>query len=212
MSNDPRTEPLIEWNRLARENTENSIVSSMFEASAKASEPIDQFSTWLLLGAAAIASFLIVNSDKIIPLVCNVGYLYCGAFLCLSCIFGLISKMYALRCKIGVEVSSAVRTTFAVHLENYEKEEEKIQESASFWGITLETGIRQERILNEFYKLQPTVIAWYARRLLKKHEGNPQIGHILLVSMLNKQGVFALLQALSFLGFLIVGFGFAAKI
>jgi hypothetical protein len=212
MSNDPRTEPLIEWNRLARENTENAIISSMFEASAKSSEPIEQFSTWLLLGAATIASFLIVNSDKIIALVCNVGYLCCGAFLSLSCMFGLISKMYALRCKIGVEVSSAVRTTFAIHLESYEKEEEKIQESASFWGITLETGVRLERILNEFYKPQPKFIAWYARRLFKKHEGNPQIGHILLVSMLNKQGIFAFLQALSFLGFLIVGFVFAAKI
>ena len=50
MSHDPRTEPLEEWNRLARENTENAIVSSMFEASAKASEPIEQFSAWLLLG------------------------------------------------------------------------------------------------------------------------------------------------------------------
>lgn len=59
MSNDPRTEPLEEWNRLARENTENAIVSSMFEASAKACEPIEQFSTWLLLGAAAISSFLL---------------------------------------------------------------------------------------------------------------------------------------------------------
>lgn len=212
MSNDPRIEPLEEWNRLARENTENAIVSSMFEASAKACEPIEQFSTWLLLGAAAISSFIIVNSDKIIMLVCKVGYLYIGAFLCFSCIFGLISKVYALRCKIGVEVSSAVRNTFAIHLANYEKEEEKIQESASFWGITLETGIRIERILIEFYKPLPKIIAWYSNRILKKHAGDPQVGHMLLISMLNKQGLFAVLQSLSFLGFLIVGFIFAAKI
>lgn len=48
MNNDPKTEPLKEWNRLARENTENAIVSSMFEAGSKSSEPIKQFSTWLL--------------------------------------------------------------------------------------------------------------------------------------------------------------------
>src|SRR3954471_8266019 len=120
MSDDPRTEPLKEWNRLARENTENSIVSSMFEASSIASEPIEQFSSWLLLGTAAIASFLIVNSDKVIILISKKGFLICGAFLCISCIFGLISKIYALRCKIGIEVSSAVRTTFLKHLEEYE--------------------------------------------------------------------------------------------
>lgn len=156
--------------------------------------------------------FFIVNSDKIITLVCKVGYLYIGACLCFSCIFGLISKVYALRCKIGVEVSSAVRNTFAIHLANYEKEEEKIQESASFWGITLETGIRIERILIEFYKPLPKIIAWYSSRILKKHAGDPQVGHMLLISMLNKQGLFAVLQSLSFLGFLIVGFIFAAKI
>jgi hypothetical protein len=212
MNNDPRTEPLLEWNRLARENTENAIVSSMFEASAKASEPLEQFTTWLLIGAAAIASFLIINSDQIINLMSRTGYLSCGAFLCFSCIFGLISKIYALRCKIAIEVSAAIRNTFSVHFENYEKEEEKIQESASFWGITLETGIRIERVLNEFYKPLPRILAWYSRRVLKKHKGKPHIGHILLISMLNRQGLFAILQALSFLGFLVAGFVFASTI
>jgi hypothetical protein len=62
MNEDPRTEPLREWNRLARENTENAIVSSMFEASTKSSTLIEKFSTWLLVGAATVASFFIINS------------------------------------------------------------------------------------------------------------------------------------------------------
>ena len=69
MIDDPRTEPLREWNRLARENTENAMVSSMFEAASKASEPIETFATWLLVGTAAVASFLITNADKLLPLV-----------------------------------------------------------------------------------------------------------------------------------------------
>jgi hypothetical protein len=60
----------------------------MFEAGSKSSEPIEQFSTWLLVGTAAIASFLIANSDKLIPLITKKGFLVCGAFLCLSCISG----------------------------------------------------------------------------------------------------------------------------
>lgn len=73
MSDDPRTEPLKEWNRLARKNTENAIVSSMFEATAKSSEPMERFSSWLLVGTAAIASFLIANSDKLLPLISKEG-------------------------------------------------------------------------------------------------------------------------------------------
>jgi hypothetical protein len=210
MNDDPRIEPLREWNRLARENTENAIVSSMFEAGLKSSEPIEQFSTWLLIGTAAIASFLIANSDKLIPLISKLGFLVCGAFLCLSCMSGLISKIYALRCQIGIKVSAAVRETFTSHLERYEKEEEKIQEGASFWGITLETGIRIERVMEEFFKPQPKIITWLATRILKKHDGNPQVAYLLLVSMINRQGFFAILQALLFLGFLVAGFTYAS--
>ena len=210
MNDDPRTEPLKEWNRLARENTENAIVSSMFEAGSKSSEPIEQFSTWLLVGTAAIASFLIANSDKLIPLITKKGFLVCGAFLCLSCISGLISKIYAVRCHIGIKVGEAVRETFQVHLKNYEIEEEKINEGASFWGITLETGIRMERVLEEFFKPQPFIVKWLAKRILKKNQGNPQVGYLPLVSMINRQGFFAILQAFLFLGFLVSGFIYAA--
>ncbi len=210
MNDDPRTEPLKEWNRLARENTENAIVSSMFEAGSKSSAPIEQFSTWLLVGTAAVASFLIANSDKLVPLITKTGFLVCGAFLCLSCMSGLISKIYALRCQIGIKVGEAIRETFLVHLESYEKEEEKIKKGAGFWGITLETGIRMERVLEEFFKPQPLIVKWLAMRILKKHQDNPQVGYLPLISMINRQSFFAILQAFLFLGFLVSGFIYAA--
>ena len=210
MTEDPRTEPLKKWNRLARENAENAIVSSMFEASLKSSNSIEQFSIWLLVGTAAIASFFIANSDKIINLISNTGFLMCGAFLCLSCILGLVSKMYALGCRIGIEVGAVVRKTFLEHLKNYKKEEEEIQKGANFWGIYLESGIRMERVLEEFYSPQPKIVVWIANRRLKKYKGNPQIGYILNVNVLIKQCIFAFLQALLFLAFLVTGFIYAA--
>lgn len=212
MKDDPRTEPLKEWNRLSRVNTENAMVSSMFEAASRSSEPIEQFSTWLLIGTAAVASFLIANSDKLLPLVSQKGFLVCGAFLCASCIAGLISKMYALRSKIASEVGAAIRQTFLEHLKKYEEEEERIKEGAEFWGISLETGVRMERVLNEFYKPQPKWVAWFANRELKKHSGDPQIGYILMIKILNKQGIFSFFQALLFLGFLVTGFIYASAI
>jgi hypothetical protein len=210
MSNDARLEPLEEWNKLARENTENAIVSSMFEAYSKTSESLEQFSMWLLIGAAAIGSFIIVNSDKVTSLVGNPGYSWCGAFLCASCFFGVLSKIYALRCKICNEMASAIRSTFAAHLASHEEEEEKIQESAGILGITLETGVRIERIIGEFYKSFPKIISWSAFRFIRKNEGNPQIGYLLLISNVNQQSLHTVIQALAFLGFLISGFVFAA--
>ena len=208
MTDDPRTEPLREWNRLARENAENAIVSSMFEAVGTAVEPLEKFSNWLLLGAAAVASFMIANSSSVLPLLGVTGFAVCGAFLCLSCFFGLLSKIYALLSQIAISTGVAVRRTLAEHLARYEAEEERIREGAAFWRIDLQTGVRLERILSEFLRPLPRWVGWLARRKLEKHAGDPQIGHFVLISRLNRQGFFAACQALTFLGFLIAGFAF----
>ena len=210
MIDDPRTEPLREWNRLARENAENAIVTSMFEATSKASEPIETFSTWLLLGTATVASFLITNADKLLPLIKQRGFFTCGMFLCFSCIFGLLSKMYALNCKIGNDVGSTVKKTFLEHLANHKEEENKIKEGAEYWGINIQTGIRLERIFVLFYAPLPKLIVWLATRKMNKYADNPQVSGILQINMLIKQGMFVFFQSLSFLGFLVAGFIFAA--
>ena len=209
MIEDPRTEPLSEWNRLVRENTENAIISSMFEATLRASGPIETFTTWLLVGTATIASFLITNADMILPLVKQTGFIACGAFLSASCVLGLLSKMYALRCKIGTEVGAVVRKTFLEHLAKYEEE---IVEGAKLWGITLQTGVRINRVLSEFLSPFPRWVAWLTSRHLKKNTGNPQVGYLSLIKSLNCQAMCASLQALSFLGFLISGFIYVAVI
>lgn len=212
MNQDPKIQPLLEWNRLARENTENAIVSSMFEAASKASEPIETFTTWLLVAAAAVASFFIVNADKLLPIIKPSGFITCGVFLCLSCIFGLLSKMFALRCRVNIETVAAVQKTFSRHLAEYEEEESKIQESAKFWGINLETGVRMERILKEFLSPLPWSVRWLALRQLKKNAGNPQAGYFPQIKNLHAQKLSAFLQGLFILGFLGSGFVFAAAI
>ena len=74
------------------------------------------------------------------------------------------------------------------------------KEGAKFWGINVQTGIRLERVLSEFYSLFPKWVVWLASRHLKKHVGKPQIGYIALTRNLYAQGVSASLQALSFWG------------
>lgn len=212
MSDDPRTQPLREWNRLARENTENAIVSSMFKAVLKASDPIESFSSWLLVATAAVASFLIANGERLIPYISRGGFITCGALLCVSCICGLLSKVFAVQCKIGAETSAAVQETFTEHLATYKQEEEKIQEGAKFWGIDLQSAVRIERVLHEFLLPFPKWARWFSNRHLKKHASNPQIGYLIQVKNLQIQGLAAFLQALCFLGFLIAGFAFAAAI
>lgn len=210
MTDDQRTQPLREWNRLARENAENAMVSSMFEGTLKASEPTEVFTTWLLVGTAAVASFFISNADRLLTVVSNGGFVICGAFLCVSCVFGLLSKAFALRCKINSEIGAAVKASFLEHLAQYKEVEKKIQEGAEFWGIDLQSGIRMERVFQEYLSPFPRWVKWLAMRHLKKNAGNPQIAYLAQVKCLHAQGIFAFLQAICFIGFLGAGFIYAA--
>lgn len=210
LDDDPRIQPLLEWNKLARQNAENAIVSSMFEAAFQASEPIETFSTWLLAGTAVIASFFISNADKLLPIIGKQGFLVCGSLLCLSCFFGIASRVMALKCKIQIQTSSAIRKTFSEHLAKHIEEEGKIKENAAMWGMTLETGVRMERVLEEFMSPLPRWVGWMARRQLRKHAGNPQMGYLPMIKGMQWQGLFATTQCISFFGFLVAGFIYAA--
>jgi hypothetical protein len=210
MNHDPRTAPLRKWNDLAREKTENAVVSSMFEAALQASAPIETFSTWLLVATAAVASFQIANAEKLLPLITRSGFVICGAFLFVSCIFGLFSKVFSVRCQIGIETGNAARKTFAEHLAKYKAEEQQIQKEADFWGIDLRSGIRTERVMDELLQPFPCWVRWSTRHYLKKHAGKPQIAYISQMRSLYVQGVAALLQSLCFAGFLGTGMIFAA--
>jgi hypothetical protein len=212
MTDDPRLESLNEWNKLSRENTENAIVSSMFEASSIAVAPIETFSTWLLVGAAAIASFQIGNADKLLPIIGSTGYLLAGLLLCASCVFGLLSKIFALRGTIGRQIGVAIKTTVFDHLRQHEENAAKIQAQAETLGITIETDIRMERVLHEFMAPLPWWARWAVARTLKRHAGSHQIEHISQIKNLNAQGVWAFLQSMAFLAFLLVGIIFAATI
>jgi hypothetical protein len=210
MTDDPRIESLIEWNRLSRENTENALVASMFEASHKAIEPIDTFTTWLLVGTAAVASFLVGNADKLVPIIGTSGFLACGILLCVSCLFGLLSKMFALLGRVWYEAGTAVKETFPILLAKHDETESQIQERAESLGVTIDSGIRMSRVLQEFVAPLPFWARWAVSRNLKKHGHNPQVGYISRIKNLNRQGVCAFLQAMTFLSFLLVAFAHAA--
>lgn len=201
-------ELLIEWNRIARENTENAIVSSMFDALLGTSPSIDAFSTWLLVGAAAIASFLIINADQLVHVIGHSGLVVCGILLTLSGVCGLISRIFALYCRTQITTNVAIKSTFLSHMRQYEEEEKKIGEAAGNLGITIETGIRFDRVLSEFFAPFPRWVAWIANRYIAKYKNNPQVGRMPVIRSLKRQGLFSFIQTLLFISFLCAGFAY----
>lgn len=210
MSDQKQLDALARWHEISREQTENAIVSSMFESGIRLAPMVDQFSTWLLVGTAAVAAFFITNSDKVLPVLGSSGFIGCGIFLCLSCVFGFVAKTYGLRSRMSSAVIASVTETFNQHLKSYEEEEQEISDTAQNLGVTLETGVRWDRIMTEFFSILPKWVVWLAQRNLKKYEGNPQTGYIAAVKIFNRLGIATFLQSVSFLGFLVTGFVFTA--
>ncbi|QLI80833.1 hypothetical protein HZU75_04405 [Chitinibacter fontanus] len=208
MSGGVDLEPLQTWNELNRKNTEDDVIKSMYEACAKSSEPVDLFVTWLLVGSAAVGSFWVVNSDKLVPYIGKTGFMWCGLFLCVSCFFGLLSKMYALQIKVRTEIISALNAVMQGRLDLHDQQEQKILEAARLHGVELETEIRVERIFSVFLSPLP---AWLRNREIRKAAKNglePHAGHRPLLRFLAFQSFYLSLQSLGFFGFLCAGFIF----
>jgi hypothetical protein len=201
-----------EWNKLAIANTEIAIVSSMYEAVLKSSEHIETFSTWVLVSTAAVASFFLANAEGIVPYIGNNEFRICGLFLLISCLFGLFEKVFALRCKIALRASKAVKKTFNAHIKKYELEERKIIESAEIIGASIKTGIDFNRILESFLEPFPFWVKWLSKKHLEKHAENPQISYLSPIKSLNGQGITAFFQVISFMGFFGLAFVFASKL
>ena len=210
MIDDPRTEPLRRWNALARTNTENAIVSAMFDAVLKSSETINEYGTWLLVGAASIAAFYISNGDDVVELLTRRGFLVCGGFLVFSCLCGLSSKFLALLNKINSDVRAALLATMIEHLQKYDAEEKAIQEGAEFWGIALETGVRMERILDEYLAPFPKFFARLVKKRTMQNMANPQAHYYMPARLFLLQSILVGIQSMTFLGFLIAGLYYVA--
>lgn len=210
MNDQEQRDALARWNELSRTNTENAMVSSMFDSGTQIAELVEQFSTWLLVGTAAIAAFFISNGEKLVPFFGSAGFYRCGVLLCLSCLSGFVAKTYAIRSKIDSHVRSSVHETFLLHLEKHAEKEEEIAEAAEQLSLTIETGVRMDRVLKGFFALLPTPVKWLALRSLKKNEGNPQIEYFRAVKLINRLGVATLVQSLFFFLFLLAGLAYAS--
>ena len=209
MSENQEPDALIRWSELARENAENAIVSSMFEATLNSTEHIERFSTWLLVGTAAIASFFIINSDKLIPYISELGYKWCAVILCFSCIWGFASKVFSVLCQIGIQSGNNSKTTFEAHIAKYEEEEAELLKTAKNNGVNIETGVRIDVIMEKFLAPAPTVVRKLMLRNIKKHRSSVHAQYLSTLPNLHRQGFSAGIQAVSFLAFLVVGFYYA---
>ncbi len=204
----PKT--LVRWNRLARRQAELTLISSMYKAAAGASAPIDTFATWLLVGTGAVGSFYVTNSDKLLPVLKQTGFQRAGLLLAVSCIFGLLAKIWGLKIQIIIDINKSTERMMLESLLKHEQIETDIQTHAKLHGVRINSSVRFGKIITEFLLPFP----WYIRRLstraFREGKRNPHSSHHTIIKSITTQSHFALLQSLLFIAFIIVGIYAAA--
>jgi len=208
MENDTNHESLNLWNNLSKSNTENAILNTMFDGVLTTSEPMETFCTWLLVASGAIASYILANAEKLIPILSKAGFMTCGTFLFLSCSFGLLSKLFFLRCKSGIETARIIKEKATKHFQDYDVEKSQIEEIAKSSGVQIDSEIRLEKIQDDFLCHFPPWIQWLSKRQMTTSK--PPYG--ILIKSLVAQGSSLVIQTMCFLGFLATGFIFATTI
>jgi hypothetical protein len=198
-------DPLLEWNRLNKENSEHDIASAMFISMANTSPVVDKFSMWLFAGTGATGALLITQINSVLPSMSITGFRACMFMLIGSSIFAFIAKYFALRCQIQNEITAMFTERADVIFAGHEKNEERIEEIARERGIEIETDINFSNVIKEYVRPFPKWVQWLVNRSTQKNEGDRQAGHHLAVKAYYKQLRFTFLQALMFIGFMCAG-------
>ena len=90
MTDSKSDDPLLEWNRLNKENAEHGFVSALFQSMSETSPLVEKFSMWLLAGSGATAALLITQIKSILPYLSEQGFKVCLVVLVVSAISVLL--------------------------------------------------------------------------------------------------------------------------
>ncbi len=205
------SDPLLEWNRLNKENTERDMVSAMFISVANTSYILDKFSMWLFAGTGATGALLITQINSVLSSMSIAGFKVCMFMLVVSSIFAFVAKFFSLNCQIVNEVIAAINEKIKLLFEEHEENEEEIEKYAKERTMKLETDINMNNVLKEYMRPFPKWIQRIIKQQAQKAEGDPLVAYHSMVQAYYKQSIFTFLQAVLFIGFMCSGWYYAGS-
>jgi hypothetical protein len=212
VSNPSSDDPLVEWNRLNKENAEHGFVSALYQSMTETSPLVDKFSLWLLAGTGATGALLITQIKSVLPFLTQQGFKVCLVILVTSAVIGFVAKYFSLRCEIQSNVQSKFTELVKPVLDKHKKDEDTIQEYAEQRGIELQTDIDLASIMKEFSRPFPFWVKWLISRKIDKTSGDRQAGFHIAVKAYTSQLRWTLLQAVLFLVFMLTAAWYANAI
>ena len=212
MSNSEKDDPLLEWNRLNKDNAEQSFVSAMYLSISETTSKIDSFSIWLLAGTGATSALLITQIGSILPYLSERGFKLSLTFLVLSAISAFIAKYKALRCEIQLHLQKELAARLDPIFSKHDEDEKQIQEYAQQRGIVLQTEIEMSKVIEEFSRPFPKWVRWLIKRQISKTGEDRQAGYHIAVVAYMSQLRWSFIQAIAFMAFILTSGWYASAL
>lgn len=212
MSNSEQDDPLLEWNRLNIENTEQAFASTLYQSTSENTASLDKFSTWLLAGTGATSALLITQIKAVIPFLTATGFKVCLWVLAASAISGLLARYKALRCAMQLHLQQRIKELMDPVFQKHNADEEKIKDYALKRQVQINTEINLQKVIQEFLKPLPwwvkLIVMWKTKRI----ENDRQAGHRMAFIAYLHQVRWVFWQSILFLAFMIIAAWYARTI
>jgi len=199
----PDETSLRTWAALVKESVTTRFTKASFSGILSTSSVIDGFSTWMLAGAGATAALMISNLDRVASLLGQDKLKVSLLILALSAGLGFLEKILASYVNVFQAMDEKVTLLATPILEEHEREEDEIAESAEQSSEKVDASLDMNRVLEELSKACP----WYAkRRVVGAFEaglGDQLAGHRQAVKLWHHQGLIAGMQFLAALIFVV---------
>ena len=212
MDDPKQNDPLLEWNRLNIENTEQAFASALYQSTSENTANLDWFSTWLLAGTGATGALLVTQIKAVVPFLTATGLRVCLWTLAASAIAGFFAKYKALRCALQLHLQERIKELMNPVFQKHAADEERIKDYAIKQQLKIETEINLQKVIQEFIKPLPWWVKIFAVWKTKRMKKDRQAGHRMAFMAYLRQVRWVFVQSLLFLAFMLVAAWYARSI
>jgi hypothetical protein len=152
-------DPLVEWDRLNKENHENAGASKMFVAAlTRVPTELSNYTSWFTAGVGAVVVLLLSNVDKVAPYLGEATYARAITAFAVAVGLGALSKLLATYVTALIAMQEEINREIQAALQSFDADAKKIRAFAEQRNFDLNTDFNFPGLMEKFHsQLGPTM-------------------------------------------------------
>lgn len=176
---DSTNDPLVEWNRLNKENHESTGAAKIFVALlTRFPAELGNYASWFTAGVGAVVVLLLSNVDKVAPYLGEVAYARAITAFAIAVGLGALTKLLAIYVAALIAMQEELNREIQTTLQAFDADATKIRDIANQRNIDLNADFDLAALMEKFQsQLGPIVRLVAERALIRARESKNPILH-----------------------------------